>query len=203
MPARLLAAVMSLVALAGACGGADGEENGGSTTTTVVPVSSTATTEPLPEPTRVEQVLARLLAVRNQVFAAPDANRVGEYAADECPCAEQDRTSLVDLAERVHHWASPQLELRGARVASRPGPDEVALEAVVGRPPERIVNRTGAVIGGQGQGLPNFPARFVLRRRDGNWRLAEVGSLELPPDAVAAIVAAGVPTGPPDDASRL
>jgi hypothetical protein len=43
----------------------------------------------------------------------------------------------------------------------------------------------------------------VLRRRDGNWRLAEVARLELPQATVDAIAAAGVPTGPPDDTSRL
>jgi hypothetical protein len=200
-----LAAVI-LVALGGSCGGGsgggNGEESAGSTTTAAA-VASTATTAPLANPTRVEQVLARLLTLRNQVFSSPDAKRVTEYALDECPCSEEDRKSLAGLATRFHHWDSPQLELRGARVASRPGADEVVLEAVVGRPPERIINRTGAVIGGQGQGLPNFPVRFVLRRRDGNWRLAEVGNIELPQETVDAIVAAGVPSGPPDDASRL
>lgn len=198
---------MSLAALSGACGGGsdggNGEQATGSTTTTAAAVASTATTAPTADPTRVGQVLARLLAVRNQVFSSPDANRVAEYALAECPCSEEDRRSLEGLAKRFRHWDSPQLELRGARVASRPGADEVVLEAVVGRPPERIINRTGALIGGQGQGLPNFPVRFVLRRRDGNWRLAEVGNIELPPATVDAVVAAGVPSGPPDDASRL
>jgi hypothetical protein len=198
---------MSLAVLSGACGGGsdggNGEQATGSTTTTAAAVASTATTAPIADPTRVEQVLARLLVLRNQIFSSPDANRVAEYAVAECPCAEEDRKSLVGLAERFRHWASPQLELRGVRVANRPGADEVVLEAVVGRPPERIVTRTGAIITGQGQGLPNFPVRFVLRRRDGNWRLAEVGNIELPPATVDAIVAAGVPSGPPDDASRL
>jgi hypothetical protein len=199
--------VVAMVAVAGgACGGSgggDGEETSGSTTTTAAAASSTATTVPPAAPTRVEQVLAQLLVVRNQIFSSPDANRVGEYALDECPCSEEDRTSLTGLAKRLERWASPQLELRGARVASRPGADEVVLEAVIGRPPERVVNRTGALIRGQGQGLPDFPARFVLRRRDGNWRLAEVGNIELPPETVKAIADAGVPSGPPDDAARL
>jgi hypothetical protein len=197
-----------IVAVAGAAcgggsGGGDGEQAARSTTTTAAAVASTATTAPVANPTRVEQVLAQLLTVRNQIFSSPDPNRVAEYALAECPCAEEDRKSLVGLAERFRHWASAQLELRGVRVATRPGADEVVLEAVVGRPPERVINRTGAVVGGQGQGLANFPARFVLRRRDGNWRLAEVGNIELPPATVDAIAAAGVPSGPPDDASRL
>jgi hypothetical protein len=200
-----VAAVISLVALGSACGGSDGGkgDQAGSTTTTVAAMASTASTAPVATPTRVEQVLAQLLAVRNQIFSSPDANRVAEYALAECPCAEEDKKSLAGLATRFEHWDSPQLELRGARVATRPGADEVVLETVVGRPPERVINRTGALIGGQGQGLPNFPVRFVLRRRDGNWRLAEVGTIQLPPATVEAIAAAGVPSGPPDDASRL
>lgn len=186
----------------GGSGGGNGDATAGSTTTTAATASSTTTTAAPASPTRVEQVLARLLTVRNEIFSSPDANRVGEYAVDECPCSGEDRTSLAGLAQRSEHWARPQLELRGARVASRPGADEVVLEAVVGRPPERVVNRTGALIRGQGQGLPNFPARFVLRRRDGSWRLAEVGNIELPPETVEAIATAGVPSGPPDDASR-
>ncbi|MGH9041771.1 MAG: hypothetical protein ACRDZ3_16255, partial [Acidimicrobiia bacterium] len=154
-------------------------------------------------PTRVEQVLAQLLTLRNQIFSSPDPDRVGEYARAECPCAEEDRKSLAELTERFEHWASPQLELRGARVATRSGPDSVVVEAVVGRPPERVANRSGSLIRGQGEGLPDFPARFVMGRRDGQWRLTEVGSLELPPDVVAAIAAAGVPSGPPDEAARL
>jgi hypothetical protein len=197
---------MSLAAVGVACGGRSGGGNGdqaASSTTTTAAVASTTTTAPSADPIRVEQVLARLLAVRNQIFSSPDPNRVVEYALAECPCSEEDKKSLAGLARRFEHWDSPQLELRGARVASRPGADDVVLEAVVGRPPERIINRTGAVIGGQGQGLPNFPVRFVLRRRDGNWRLAEVGTIQLPPATVDAIVAAGVPSGPPDDSSRL
>ena len=198
--------MISLAAVAGACGGGSGGGDGeqaAASTTTVATLASTATTASVTTPTRVEQVLAQLLAVRNQIFASPDANRVAEYALVECPCAEEDKKSLVGLAARFEHWDSPQLELRGARVATRPGADEVVLEAVVGRPPERVINRTGALIRGQGQGLPNFPVRFVLRRRDGNWRLAEVTNIELPPATVEAIAAAGVPSGPPDDASRL
>jgi hypothetical protein len=202
-----VAAVISLAALGSACGGGsgggDGEQVAGLTTTTTLTVASTATTALVTTPTRVEQVLAQLLAVRNQIFSSPDANRVPEYALAECPCAEEDKKSLAGLATRFEHWDSPQLELRGARVATRPGADEVVLETVVGRPPERVINRTGALIRGQGQGLPNFPVRFVLRRRDGNWRLAEVGNIQLPPATVEAIAAGGVPSGPPDDASRL
>jgi hypothetical protein len=192
--------------LGGACGGGDGNsgQGGGPTSTTAAPAPTTATTATVvANPTRVEQVLAQLLAVRNQIFSSPDPNRLAEYALDECPCAEEDRKSLQGLSVRSEHWESPQLQLRGARVATRPGPDEAVLEAVVGRPPERVVNRSGALIRGQGEGLPNFPVRFVLRRRDGNWRLAEVANIELPPATVDAIAAAGVPTGPPDDASRL
>lgn len=188
----------------GACGGSGGDNgDAAARSTTTTAVASTATTTPPATPTRVEQVLAQLLVVRNQIFSSPDANRVGEYAMAECPCSEEDKRSLAGLAQRFEHWASPQLELRGARVASRPGADEVVLEAVVGRPPERVVNRTGALIRGQGQGLANFPVRFVLRRGDGNWRLAEVGNIELSPETVEAIADAGVPSGPPDDASRL
>lgn len=202
-PLRFLAAAAIVAALGAACGGdGKGEQATGSTTTAAAAVS-TVTTAPAADPIRVEQVLARLLVLRNQIFSSPDGNRVAEYALAECPCAEEDRKSLLDLAERFRHWDSPQLELRGARVANRPGVDEVVLEAVVGRPPERVVTRTGALITGQGQGLPNFPVRVVLRRRDGNWRLAEVGNIELPPATVDAIAAAGVPNGPPDDASRL
>ena len=198
---------MTIATLAGACGGGsgdgDGEEAGG-TTTTAEAVSSTATTAPLAGPTRIEQVLAELLALRNQVFSSPDPSRVNEYALAECRCAEEDRKSLEGLAQRFEHWDSPQLELRGARVAERPNADMVVLEAVVGRPPERVVNRSGAIVGGQGQGLPNFPARFVLRRRiSGKWGLFEVGNIELPQAEIDAIAAAGVPSGPPDANSRL
>ncbi|MGH8975803.1 MAG: hypothetical protein ACRD0C_21670, partial [Acidimicrobiia bacterium] len=208
MQPRLRSAVIVavMVTVPGVACGGDGnsEQGGGSTATTAAPAPTTATTATVAaNPTRVEQVLAQLLAVRNQIFSSPDPNRVAEYALAECPCAEEDRKSLQGLSVRFEHWDSPQLELRGARVAARPGTDEAVLEAVVGRPPERVVNRTGALIRGQGQGLPNFPVRFVLRRRDGNWRLAEVANTELPPATVDAIAAAGVPTGPPDDASRL
>jgi len=203
-PVRALAAAAIVAALGVACGGDGKEEQAtGSTTPTTAAAVSTVTTAPAADPIRVEQVLARLLVLRNQIFSSPDGNRVAEYALAECPCAEEDRKSLLDLAEQFRHWDSPQLELRGARVANRPGADEVVLEAVVGRPPERVVTRTGALITGQGQGLPNFPVRVVLRRGDGNWRLAEVGNIELPPATVDAIAAAGVPSGPPDDASRL
>ena len=190
----------------GACsGGSDGAdaEQAAATTTTAAAAATTTTAATVTTPTRVEQVLAQLLTLRNQIFSSPDPGRVGEYAQAECPCAEEDRKSLQGLAERFEHWDSAQLELRGARVATRSGPDDVILEAVVGRPPERVVNRSGSLIRGQGEGLPDFPARFVIGRRDGNWRLVEVGSLELPPDVVAAIAAGGVPSGSPDDASRL
>ncbi len=193
--------------LAGACGGGsgggDGEQAEATTVTTTSAVVSTANTAAITNRIRVEQVLAELLRVRNQIFSSPDPNRVTEYALDECPCAEGDRKSLADLAQRFEHWASPQLELHGVRVATRPGPDEVVLEAVVSRPPERVLYRTGAIVRGQGPGLPNFAVRFVLRRRDANWRVVEVSNIELPPATVDAIAAAGVPSGPPDDASRL
>ena len=201
---RALVVITTATVLAGACGGggSDGGEDAGSTTTTAAPPSSTTVTTTVP--TRIEQVLAQLLVVRNQIFSSPDPNRVTEYALAECPCAEEDRTSLEGLVKRFEHWDTPQLELRGARVAERTGPDRVVLEAVVGRPPERVVNRSGAIIGGLGQGLPDFPVRFVLRRgADSRWRLAEVGTIELPQAEVEAIAAAGVPTGPPDDKSRL
>jgi hypothetical protein len=204
-PTPVIAAAALVAVLGGACAGGDGNsgQGGGSTSTTAAPAPTTAATAAVANPTRLEQVLANLLAVRNQIFSSPDPNRLGEYALDECPCAEEDRKSLQGLSVRFEHWESPQLQLRGARVATRPGPDEAVLEAVVGRPPERVVNRSGVLIRGQGQGLPNFPVRFVVRRRDGNWRLAEVANIELPPATVDAIAAAGVPTGPPDDASRL
>ncbi len=195
-----MAVTVAVVGLA--CGG-DKPEDASSSTTTAAAPASTATTVAVAAPTRVEQVLAQLLALRNQIFSSPDPNRVAEYALAECPCAEEDSKSLKGLSVRFEHWDSPQLELRGVRVASRPNADEVVLEAVVGRPPERVVNRSGAVIRGQGQGLPNFPARFVLRRRDGNWRLAEVANLELPQATVDAIAAGGVPSDPPDDAARM
>lgn len=201
-----MGALALVFVLGGACsgdGGSDGAAGPTTTTTTTEAVASTTTSVVVVAPTRIEQVLAQMLVLRNQVFSSPDPNRVKEYALDECPCAEEDRKSLEGLAVRFEHWDSPQLELRGVRVASRPGPDEVVLEAVVGRPPERVVNRSGAVIRGQGSGLPNFPARFVLRRVDGRWRLVEVANIELPAATVEAIAAAGVPGGAPDDASRL
>jgi hypothetical protein len=201
-PLRALAAAAIVAALGAACSG-DGKGDQATGSTTTAAAVSTVTTAPTADPIRVEQVLARLLVLRNQIFSSPDGNRVAEYALAECPCAEEDRKSLVDLAERFRHWSSPQLELRGARVANRPGADEVVLEAVVGRPPERVATRTGALINSQGQGLPNFPVRVVLRRRDGSWRLAEVGNIELPPATVDAIAAGGVPSGSPDDTSRL
>jgi hypothetical protein len=194
----VVAVMVAFVSLA--CGGGDKPEDASSSTTTM---AAPATTAAVAAPTRVEQVLAQLLALRNQIFSSPDPNRVAEYALSECPCAEEDSKSLKGLSVRFEHWESPQLELRGVRVASRPNADEVVLEAVVGRPPERVVYRSGALIQGQGQGLPNFPARFVLRRRDGNWRLAEVANLQLPQATVDTIAAAGIPTGPPDDAARL
>src|SRR5688572_24184699 len=133
-PRSLLASALVAVVVAGlgACGGDGKSEQGGPTTTTAAPAPTTAATAAVAAPTRVEQVLGQLLALRNQIFSSPDPNRVAEYALAECPCAEEDRKSLQGLSVRFEHWASPQLEVRGARVASRPGADEVVLEAVVG-----------------------------------------------------------------------
>jgi hypothetical protein len=194
---RLISVVIGAAILAAACGG-DGDE-ASSTTTTSAPAPTTTTA-----PRRVEQVLVALLTVRNQVFSAPDPARVGEYVLDECRCAEEDKAALTELETKTHRWATPIAQLEGVRVAERKGPDEVVITAVASRPPERIVDSTNTQVGlSRGKGLPPGGFRFVLRKKDGVWRIADASPLSLPPDEVQKIIAEGIPEGPGDATSAV
>ena len=191
---RLIPLALAALLVAGACGsGGDGEE-ASETTTTSAPAPTTTTA-----PKRIEGVLIALLTVRNQIFSAPDPARVGEYLLAECRCAEEDTAALTELKEKSHRWATPIVQLEGARVTERKGPDEVVLTAVASRPPEQIVDPTNTQVGlSKGRGLTPSGFRFVLKRKDGVWRIADVGPQNLPDEEMRKLIAEGIPDGPPD-----
>lgn len=194
---RLISVALGAALLAAACGG-DGDE-ASPTTTTSAPAPTTTTA-----PRRVEQVLVALLTVRNQVFSAPDPARVGEYVLAECRCAEEDKTALNELKEKTHRWATPIVQVEGVRVTERKGPDEVVLIAVASRPPEQIVDSSNTQVGlSKGRGLPPGGFRFVLERKDGAWRIADVAPQNLSDEEMRKLMAGGIPDGPPDASSAL
>jgi hypothetical protein len=192
---RLISGVLAAVLLAAGCGsGGDGGDASATTTTTAPPGTTTTTA-----PTRIEGVLVALLTVRNKVFSAPDPARVGEYLLAECRCAEEDRTALAELKSKSHRWATPIVQLEGVRVAERKGPDEVVLTALASRPPEQIVDSTNTQVGlSKGRGLTPTGFRFVLMRKDGAWRIADVSPQDLPDEEKKKLFAEGIPDGPPD-----
>lgn len=192
---RLISGVLAVVVLAAGCGsGGDGGDASATTTTTAPPGTTTTTA-----PKRIEGVLVALLTVRNKVFSAPDPARVGEYLLAECSCAEEDRTALAELQKDSNRWATPIVQIEGVRVTERNGPDEVVLTAVASRPPEQIVDSTNTQVGlSKGKGLPPGGFQFLLKRKDGVWRIADVGPLKLPEEEMRKLVAEGVPDGPPD-----
>jgi hypothetical protein len=194
---RLLPALLAAALLATGCG-SDGDDDKASATTTTAPSATTSSTAPK----RIEGVLVALLTTRNQVFSAPDPARVTEYELAECRCAEEDRMLLEDLKKKGHRWASPIVQVGGVRVAQRKSPDEAILIAVGSRPPEQIVDKNNTQVGlSKGKGLPPTGFQFLLKRKDGAWRIAEVSPQSMPEAEKAQIVADGIPEGPPDDKS--
>jgi hypothetical protein len=197
---RLIPLALAALVVAGAACGSDGDGDKEAATTTTVNVYATTTTVP----TRVEQVLVALLTVRNQVFSAPDPARIGEYVLEECACAAEDRAQLEDLKMKTHRWATPIVQLEGVKVAERKSPDEVVLTAAASRPGEQIVDSNNTQVGlSKGPGLPPSGFRFVLKRKDGAWRIAEVAPMELPREEIAKLITDGIPSGPPDEKSAV
>lgn len=191
---RLIPLALAALLVAGACGSDGDGDKASETTTTSAPAPTTTTA-----PKRIEGVLIALLTVRNQVFSAPDPARVGEYLLAECRCAEEDTAALTELKKKSHRWATPIVQLEGARVTERKGPDEVVLTAVASRPPERIVDPTNTQVGlSKGKGLTPSGFRFVLERKDGVWRIADVAPQNLPEEEMRKLIAEGIPDGPPD-----
>jgi hypothetical protein len=196
---KLLPVVVAAALLAAGCNG-DGDGEKASGTTTTAPSATTSSTAP----TRIEGVLVALLTTRNKVFSAPDPARVTEYVLPECRCAEEDRAALEELKKKEHRWATPIVQVEGIRVAQRRSPDEVVLLAVATRPSEQIVDASNTQVGlSRGPGLKPAGFQFLLKRKDGVWKIAEVAPQQLPEVEIFKIMQEGIPQGPPDDKSAV
>jgi hypothetical protein len=197
---RLIPVALAALVVAGAACGSDGDGDKEAATTTTANVYATSTTVPQ----RVEQVLVALLTVRNKIFSAPDPARIGEYVLEECPCAAEDRAQLENLKAKTHRWATPIVQVEGVKLAERKGPDEVVLTAAASRPGEQIVDSNNTQVGlSRGPGLPPTGFNFLLKRKDGAWRIAGVAILNLPREEIAKIITDGIPSGPPDEKSAV
>lgn len=168
------------------------------TTTATTSMASTTSSTPSPPPAppaepRIERVLADLLQRRNQLFAAPDPAGADGYLAAQCPCYDQERTSLATLRDKGWHWTTPMFDVVGVRVADRKQADLVTLTAVVRRPPERVVDQTGNLATPEGPGLEPTGYSFLLTRQGESWKIADNFKLDLPADMIRQIMAEGVP----------
>jgi endonuclease/exonuclease/phosphatase (EEP) superfamily protein YafD len=194
----LLVAV-AVVLLASACSGDDTSEPRPQAATSETTASTTATTiesttTTIPADERAEVAVVRLLRLRNQAFSAPDPALADGYLAPECACYQQERTSLTNLQMQGWHWASPMFEVLGVKVAEASKPDLVTLTVVTRRPPERVVDSSGALAKPEGPGEEATGYSYLLVRKDGAWRIGDNFKLDLSPEAIQQIMAAGVPS---------
>lgn len=133
-----------------------------------------------------------LLAVRNEVFQAPDVGRVAEYIAPTCTCLERERGFVERFVNEGLHWTAGPITPRGV-VIDDPDPTEPALTLVAAQPAVEIV-------GTDGTSVEFVPAKEVaaygltlLRDERGAWRINGLEGIDLNADVVAEIVAAGLP----------
>lgn len=176
-------------------GNAKGPGEAVSTTTTTAATTSTTLapiTSAPPAEERAEVAVTRLLRARNETFSNPDPARVDDYLAHECPCYEQERSSLANLQSHGWRWASPMFEVLGVRVAGGKDPNLVTLTVVTRRPPERVVDSSGALAKPEGPGESPTGYSYLLSRQGGQWRIADNFKLELSQDVIQQIVAEGV-----------
>ena len=195
--AGLIVAV-AVAVLAPACSGDDAKPRPQAATsettasTTATTIGSTTTTVPADE--RADVAVVRLLRLRNQAFAAPDPALADAYLAPECACYQQERTSLTNLRTQGWHWASPMFEVLGVKVTEASKPELVTLTVVTRRPPERVVDSGGALARPQGPGEEATGYSYLLVRKDGAWRIGDNFKLDLSPETIRKVMAAGIPS---------
>ncbi len=196
---------MTVFALAGvaflavACPGGDGAERRGqaaatSTTSSTILATTTSSASPAPIEERPEIALVRLLRLRNEAFSNPDPSKADEYLTPECTCYQQERTSLTNLRDKGWRWETPMFEVVGVEVSQASHPDLVTLTVVARRPPERVVDASGALASPQGSGLEPTGYSYLLTRKDGAWKIADNFKLDLSPEVIRQVMARGVPS---------
>lgn len=165
----------------------------GSTVSTTASTSPSTSTSAAPEE-RAEVAVVRLLRMRNDAFSNPHPARADAYLAPECTCYAQERSSLANLQTQGWRWESPMFEILGVRVAGGKDPNLVTLTVVTRRPPERVVDTSGALAKPMGPGEDAAGYSYLLARKDGSWRIGDNFKLELSPEVIRQIIAAGVPS---------
>jgi hypothetical protein len=195
--AGLIVAV-AVAVLASACSGDDTKPRpqaaSTETTASTTPTTIGSTTTSVPADERAEIAVVRLLRLRNQAFAAPDPALADAYLAPECACYQQERTSLTNLQTQGWHWASPMFEVLGVKVTEASKPELVTLTVVTRRPPERVVDSGGALARPQGPGEEATGYSYLLVRKDGAWRIGDNFKLDLSPETIRQVMAAGIPS---------
>ena len=164
------------------------------TTASTTPTTIGSTTTTVPADERAEIAVVRLLRLRNQAFAAPDPALADAYLAPECACYQQERTSLNNLQTQGWHWASPMFEVLGVKVTEASKPELVTLTVITRRPPERVVDSGGALARPQGPGEEATGYSYLLVRKDGAWRIGDNFKLDLSPETIRQVMAAGIPS---------
>ncbi len=165
------------------------------TTSTSGPTTSTTASTPTSAPAeeRAEVAVVRLLRLRNEAFSNPDPARADAYLAPDCACYAQDRSSLANLQTRGWRWESPMFEVLGVKVAGGKDPKLVTLTVVTRRPPERVVDASGALAKPEGPGEDATGYSYLLVRKDGSWRIGDNFRLDLAPEVIRQVIAGGMP----------
>ena len=202
MKARVLpvAILVALAFVVVACSSSDGSKPHGKVASTTSTSASTTSTSAASTTTssvgnqRADVGVVGLLNLRNEAFANPDPARVDAYLAPECTCYQQERSSLANLQTHGWHWSTPMFEVLGVKVAEASKPDLVTLTVVTRRPPERVVDSSGALARPQGPGEDATGYSYLLVHKDGMWRIGDNFKLDLSPEAIRQIMAAGIPS---------
>lgn len=133
-------------------------------TTTSAPTTNTT----LDFETEVKLAALELLELRNEVFMAPDVDRVSEYIADTCVCLERERQIVADLETQGRRWTTEVVVPLGIRL-DRPDPNGPSFALIASQPPGTINGPAGDEM------IPEVPLApyFVTlaRSSDGKWRL--------------------------------
>jgi hypothetical protein len=192
-------ALAGLAFLTVACSGGDPAERRGqaaatSTASSTILATTTSSSSPAAVEERPEVALVRLLRLRNEAFSNPDPSKADAYLTPECTCYQQEQTSLPNLRDKGWHWETPMFEVVGIEVSQASRPDLVTLTVVARRPPERVVDASGALANPQGPGLEPTGYSYLLTRKDGAWKIADNFKLDLSPEVIRQVMARGVPS---------
>lgn len=196
MPRRLLVPALSVVLAAAALGACSSErpaeERAASPATTAGGDAAPSTSGPESAGRDGAAAFVRLMRLRNEVYMAPEPERVDRYVAPECPCYDAERQALTELEQNGWRWVTPVLQVVGLRV-DESSDDRVTMTVVGSRPGERVESGPGELVQPQGEGLAPTGFRAVVVRREGAWRIADFAPLELDPAAIEEVIQAGLP----------